>query len=208
MVKPFVKICGLTRPNDARLAVALGATHIGVVRSESSPRSLSATQARDIFAAAEGKAETVFVFREVPLGQVIEDANVSGARGVQLYDASDDDVRAVASAGFRVYRVYRMEPDSPRLPRFEVPPSEAQPALLDVGGGGSGRRFDWTLLGERAPRATFIAGGIRPDNVRALLKHRPYGIDLASGVEIDPGVPGWPGEKDETKLRALFEELS
>ncbi|GMR22331.1 MAG: hypothetical protein BMS9Abin37_0674 [Acidobacteriota bacterium] len=207
-MKPFIKICGLTRPDDARLAVALGATHIGAVRTESSPRSVSAARARDVFAAAEGKAETVLVFRDIPLRQAIEDANVSGVRGVQLYDASDDDVRAMASEGFRVYRVYRMEPDSSRLPRFETPPTEAQPALLDVGGGGSGRRFDWSLLGEQAPRATFIAGGIRPDNVSALLKHRPYGIDLASGVEKAAGEPGWPGEKDETKLRALFEALS
>ena len=201
-MKPLIKICGLTRPEDARLAVALGATHIGAVRTESSPRWVSATHARDVFAAAEGKAETVFVFKDIPVRQVIEDAKVSGARGVQLYDASDDDVRALASEGYRVYRVYRMEQDSSSLPRFEPPPNEAQPALLDVGGGGSGRRFDWTLLGERAPRATFIAGGICPDNVRALLKHRPYGIDLASGVEIAPGV------KDGTKLRALFEEVT
>ena len=203
-MKPLIKICGLTRPDDARLAVALGATHIGAVRSESSSRGVSAAHARDIFQAAEGKAETVFVFKDIPLRQVIEDANVSGAKGVQLYDASDEDVRALASEGYRVYRVYRMEPDSSSLPRFEPPPTEAQPALLDVGGGGSGRRFDWTLLGERAPRATFIAGGIRPDNVGALLKHRPYGIDLASGVESAAGVPG---EKDENKLRALFEEV-
>ena len=201
-MKPLIKICGLTRPEDARLAVALGATHIGAVRTESSPRWVSAALARDVFAAAEGKAETVFVFKDIPVRQVIEDAKVSGARGVQLYDASDDDVRALAAEGYRVYRVYRMEQDSSSLPRFEPPPNEAQPALLDVGGGGSGRRFDWTLLGERAPRATFIAGGIRPDNVRALLKHRPYGIDLASGVESAPGV------KDGTKLRALFEEVS
>lgn len=204
-MKPFIKICGLTRPDDARLAVRLGATHVGVVRSEASPRSVSPSHARDIFAAAEGKAETVFVFKDIPLRRAIEDATVSGARGVQLYDASDDDVRAAASEGFRVYRVYRMEEDSSRLPRFETPPTEAQPALLDVGAGGSGRRFDWSLLGDRAPRATFIAGGIRPDNVSALLKHRPYGIDLASGVESATGEPGW---KDETRLRALFEELS
>ena len=200
-MKPLIKICGLTRPDDARLAVALGATHIGAVRTESSPRWVSAARARDVFAAAEGNAETVFVFRDIPLRQVIADASVSGAGGVQLYDASDEDVRAVASEGYRVYRVYRMEQDPSRLPRFEPSPTEAQPAILDVGGGGSGRSFDWTLLGERAPQATFIAGGIRPGNVRALLKHRPYGIDLASGVESAPGV------KDRAKLRALFVEV-
>jgi indole-3-glycerol phosphate synthase/phosphoribosylanthranilate isomerase len=200
-VRPLVKICGLTRPGDARLAVSLGATHIGVVRTESSPRSVSAELAREVFDVARGKAETVFVFKDVPLSQVIEDARVSGASGVQLYDASDDDVRAVASEGYRVYRVYRMDEASSSLPRFDPPPSESQPALLDVGGGGSGRSFDWSLFGMRAPEATFIAGGIRPDNVRSLLKYQPYGIDLASGVESRPGV------KDEAKLRALFKEV-
>jgi phosphoribosylanthranilate isomerase len=75
------------------------------------------------------------------------------------------------------------------------------PALLDVGGGGSGRSFDWDLLGTEAPPFTFVAGGIRPENVEALLEHRPYGIDLASGVESEPGV------KDEEKLRELFDRI-
>lgn len=201
-MKTLVKICGVTLPDDARLAVSLGATHIGAVRSESSPRAVSAEQARDVFAAVDGKAETVFVFKDVPLPRVLEDAKRSGARGVQLYDASDDDVRTVALAGFRVYRVYPMAPDSSELPQFDPPPTEERPALLDVGGGGSGRSFDWSILGERAPDLTFIAGGIRPDNVRTLLSHRPWGIDLASGVESRPGV------KDARKLEALFEEVS
>lgn len=201
-MKPLVKICGLTRPDDASLAVSLGATHVGAVRTPSSPRGVSPEHAREVFAAADGKAETVFVFKNIPLAQVIEDARASGARGVQLYDATAEDVRAVASEGYCVYRVYHMESDSKSLPAFEPSPTYEQPALLDVGGGGSGRSFDWSLFGERAPHATFVAGGIRPDNVAALLSYRPYGIDLASGVEASPGI------KDESKLRALFEEVS
>lgn len=200
-MKPFIKICGLTRPDDVRLAVSLGATHIGAVRTPTSPRAVSPEVARDIFAAAEGKAETVFVFKDVPLEQVLEDARASRAVSVQLYDASIADVREVASEGYRVYRVYHMDRESTSLPAFEQPPTEEQPALLDVGGGGSGQSFDWALFGERAPDATFVAGGIRPDNVGALLRYRPYGIDLASGVESAPGI------KDESKLRALFQEV-
>lgn len=200
-MKPLVKICGLTRAEDAHLAVALGATHIGAVRTESSPRSLSPDKARELFAVAQGSVETVYVFRDVPLQQVIRDAKLSGASGVQLYGAAEQDVEAVASEGFRVYRVYGMEEDASSLPKLEPTPTDARPALVDVGGGGSGRRFDWSLLGERAPDATFIAGGIRPENVGALLKHHPYGIDIASGVESAPGV------KDADKLRALFAEV-
>ena len=176
-VKPLVKICGLTRPGDAHLAVSLGATHVGVVRTESSPRSVSPELARDVFATVESEAETVFVFKDVSLSQVLEDAAVARPKGVQLYDAGVDDVRAVAAEGYRVYRVYHMDEDSRSLPRFDPLPSASHPALLDVGGGGSGRSFDWALFGERAPRATFVAGGIRPDNVSVInevptLRHR------------------------------------
>ncbi len=200
-MRPFVKICGITRPEDAILAASLGATHIGAVRSPTSPRAVSVEKARAIFDAVSDRVETVFVFRGVPIEEVLEDAAASGAPSVQLYDAAEANVRAAEAAGLRVYRVFGMGDDSRALPVPDPPPSLAHPALLDVGGGGSGRRFDWALLGARAPEATFIAGGIRPGNVRELLSYQPYGIDLASGIESAPGV------KDEAKLRALFEEV-
>ncbi len=200
-MRPFVKICGITRPEDAMLAASLGATHIGAVRSPTSPRSVSVEKARAIFDAVSDRVETVFVFRGVPIDEVLEDAAASGAPSVQLYDAEEANVRAAEAAGFRVYRVFGMDEDSRALPVPDPPPSLTHPAILDVGGGGSGRRFDWALFGARAPEATFIAGGIRPGNVRELLSYQPYGIDLASGIESAPGV------KDEAKLRALFEEV-
>ena len=200
-MRPFVKICGITRPEDAMLAASLGATHIGAVRSPTSPRAVSVEKARAIFDAVSDRVETVVVFRGVPIEEVLEDAAVSGAPSVQLYDAAEANVRAAEAAGLRVYRVFGLDEDSRALPVLDPPPSLAHPALLDVGGGGSGHRFDGALLGARAPEATFIAGGIRPGNVRELLSYQPYGIDLASGIESAPGV------KDEAKLRALFEEV-
>jgi len=200
-MKPFIKICGLMRPEDARLAVTLGATHIGVVRSPDSPRSTSPERARRVFAAGEAKARTVLVCRGVPIEQVVLDAKAARAETVQLYDASEEDVERIADEGFQVFRVYRMDENETSLPELLPAPSERRPALLDVGGGGTGRRFDWSLLGSTSPDATFIAGGIRPDNVRELLDRRPYGIDLASGVENAPGV------KDPAKLEALFAEV-
>ena len=64
-----------------------------------------------------------------------------------------------------------------------------------------GQAFDWSILGGRAPHATFIAGGVTPENVSALLRQQPWGVDLSSGVESVPGV------KDPIKLGRLFAAL-
>lgn len=199
-MRPLVKICGLRRVEDARLAVELGASHLGVVRAPSSPRRASLDEARAV-TAASGRAETVLVFKGVPVEEILDDARRAEVGSVQLFDFDEADAHWIESEGLRVYRVFRMEAGSKELPRLEPEPSEARPAMLDVGGGGSGRRFDWSLLGSRAPEATFVAGGVAPDNVAELLRRRPYGIDLSSGVESAPGV------KDEAKLRALFARI-
>jgi len=200
-MRPLVKICGLKRAEDAELAVSLGANLVGAVRTPSSLRRVSVDEARALFSRIGSNAARVLVFRDVPLEEVLSDARASGADWVQLYHTSDSDVRRVESEGLRVLRVYDLSEEALRLPAFSAKPSADRPALLDVGGGGSGRSFDWALLGDEAPRFTFIAGGIRPDNVEDLLGHRPYGIDLSSGVEREPGV------KDEAKLRRLFDRI-
>jgi phosphoribosylanthranilate isomerase len=200
-MRPLVKICGLKRAEDAELAVSLGADLVGAVRTPSSPRRVSIEEARALFSRIGSKAARVLVFRDVPLDEVLVDARAASADWVQLYQATDSDVRRVESEGVRVLRVYDLSDEALRLPAFSAKPSAGRPALLDVGGGGSGRSFDWDLLGSGAPAFTFVAGGIRPENVEELLAHRPYGIDLSSGVEREPGV------KDEAKLRRLFERI-
>lgn len=200
-MRPLVKICGLKRTRDAALAAALGAGLVGVVRTPGSPRRGSVEEARAIFAAVGSSAGKVLVFRDVAIEEVLRDAEACGADWVQLYHAQGSELSRASSAGLGVLRVYDIREDASELPAFDSPPEADHPALLDVGGGGSGRRFDWGLLGARAPRFTFIAGGIRPENVEELLRHRPYGIDLSSGVERELGV------KDEEKLRRLFENV-
>jgi phosphoribosylanthranilate isomerase len=199
-VSPLVKICGLRRVQDAELAVALGATHVGAVRTKASPRRASLDEAREIFDAVASRAIRVLVFRDVPIEDVVRDARASGADCVQLYEGTDRDFERLESEGLRVLRVYRVEEDSHALPAI-LDSSHARPALLDVAGGGTGRRFDWRLLGSEAPPFTFVAGGIRAENVGELLHHHPYGVDLSSGVERAPGV------KDPEKLRGLFERI-
>ena len=65
----------------------------------------------------------------------------------------------------------------------------------------AGDSFNWSVLGRRAPAHVYVAGGINPENVEALMRFRPYGIDLAGGVEASPGV------KDARRMRALFKAV-
>ncbi len=199
-MRPLVKICGLKRVEDVELALRLGADFVGVVRTKSSPRQVSVEEARALFCEVSDAAR-VLVFRDEALGQVLSDARAAGADWVQLYHASDADIARVEDAGLRVLRAVDVSEQARAIPPFASEPSKDRPALLDVSGGGSGRCFDWDLLGAEAPPFTFVAGGIRPANVESLLDHRPYGIDLSSGVEREPGV------KDEGRLRELFERI-
>ena len=200
-MRPRVKICGLRRIEDALLAVELGATHIGCVRDPSSPRCGPLDEAAAIFEAIGGRATTVLVAKGLSRETLLHEARCTEAQAVQLFDFSLGDVVALESGGYHVYRVYCLDERASALPIIDPAPTERSPVMLDVGGGGSGRAFDWSILGERAPRATFIAGGVRPDNVRELLDHYPYGIDLSSGVERSPGI------KDASKLQSLFREV-
>lgn len=200
-MRPLVKICGLTRPQDARLAVELGATHVGVVLAPNSPRRVTPEQARTVFQAAGAMATPVLVFgREAPV-TIVHLAEFTGALHVELYGFDEEEAQLVERAGLTVYRVYSVAPEADRLPSFRSEPRPDRPAVLDAGGGGSGRTFRWELLAPQAPHATFIAGGIGPDNVLALLRYTPYGLDLSSGVESTPGV------KDPERLRLFFRKL-
>lgn len=198
----LVKICGLTRPEDARLAAELGATHVGAILAPGSPRRVSAERARQVLEAAGSRATPVLVFRRAGAALVLRQALRAGVRHVQLYDCSADAALRLERAGLIVYRVYTVAADATALSGFALEPSPDRPAVLDTDGGGSGRTFRWELLAPRAPYATFIAGGINPDNVQRLLEHEPYGLDLSSGVESAPGI------KDPARLERFFRRLA
>jgi len=200
-MRPLVKICGLTRAEDACLAVQLGATHLGSVMVSSSPRCASPEQAVRVLEATGGNAHHVLIFKREELDRILEVAGRVGTTHVQLYDMSESDALALEKSGLSVYRVHDLEPGARELPPLRPEPSEERPAILDVGGGGSGTAFSWEILGGKAPHATFIAGGVCPENIAALVKHHPFGVDLSSGVETEPGI------KDHRRLELFFENL-
>jgi phosphoribosylanthranilate isomerase len=178
-----VKICGLTRPEDAELAARLGATHVGCVLEPGTRRFVEPARARDVLAAGK-PAAGVLVYRRPSYDDVRRAAETTGVIRVQLDAVQVDVAMALVRAGFHVLRTYIVTHE---LPRPNPIPTEDRPVVFDTGGG-TGRTFAWSLLGDRAPAATFVAGGVRPDNVRALLRHAPWGIDVSSGVESAPGV--------------------
>jgi len=193
-----VKICGLTRRGDAELAAALGATHLGCVLAHDSPRGVTVEQAALVLRDHPPDLRSVLVFRGNPVREILDAAQEIGADAVQLHRYSAHDHEQLEAAGLNVMPVLEI---GDRLPCFTA--TASQPVVLDVGAGGSGRNFDWSLLQPRAPEFAFVAGGITPDNIGRLLPAQPFGIDCSSGIESDT-----PGHKDGRRLRALFEAIN
>lgn len=185
-----VKICGVTRVEDARRAADLGADFIGFIFVPSSPRFITFEQAAEIAARVRGP-QFVGVFRDAPIEQM-QNAPVDL---IQLHGSESDDV--ARQVGKPVIKAFQIESELPDTT------TSAEWILFDSKGGGRGRRFDWTLLAAYPRTQPFLlAGGITPENVAAAISRvRPDAIDVASGVESSPGI------KDPEKLRLLFERV-
>ena len=192
----FVKICGITAEDDALLAVALGADAVGFIFAPSK-RQVRPAQAAEIARRLPLEILTVGVFRDETKERVVEIINSTGLRAAQLHGhESAEDCRWIRE---RVPATIRALPaGSPDLDRFDE--FGADVLLLDSPTPGSGQVFDWSLAeGRPSNRRTLLAGGLNPDNVvDAITRIRPWGVDVASGVEREPG------RKDPTKLREFI----
>lgn len=193
VARPRLKICGITRPEDARLAESLGADFIGLIFAAQSKRQVTVNQARAI-AAALTTARPVGVFVDTPASAVEALAGAVGLWGVQHPDPP--------RGGFADAVTIQVIPHD-RI-ADHTPVEGAAYRLIDTHvpgqAGGTGRSFDWSCLpGERSD--IFLAGGLRPDNIAAAARLGVHGLDLSSGVEAAPGF------KDPHLLRALFAAL-
>jgi phosphoribosylanthranilate isomerase len=183
-----IKICGLTREDDAELAVSLGAEYLGFIFVKESPRCVTPERVRSM-----NGAKKVGVFRDAPIDEIERIAEIAQLDLIQLHGSeTEDDVRAMPLPVIKAFNV------SNALPHAST---GAAYVMFDTGGG-TGRTFDWTLLAQYdRTKPFFLAGGITPENVDDALRARPYAIDLASGVERAPGI------KDHDKLKRLFERV-
>lgn len=188
-----MKICGVTSPEDAELAVAAGADLVGFVLVPGTPRYVDPREARWI-REVRG-AERVGVFRGAALQEVLEVRRRLGLDRVQLHGGEPVEWCARLGAG-----TIRAVAVGTAVDWTEVAAAaEAGCVPLLDPGGGSGRAFDWGLLGG-APRGLRfgLAGGLRPGNVgEAVRRARPWLVDVSSGVEAEPG------RKDPEKVRAF-----
>jgi len=198
----FVKICGITRLEDAQAAVDAGANAVGFVFWPKSPRRVDVERAREIASALPEDVTTVGVFVDQPLHEVNDVARRVGLHAVQLHGSEDSEyVRAMTRPVIKAVAVLGSQ-----TPDVNAWPSNVT-VLLDVHDpvkkGGTGKTIDWTVAASVASRRNvLLAGGLTPQNVGdAIARVRPYGIDVSSGVEVEPGI------KDHGRIKALFEAV-
>jgi phosphoribosylanthranilate isomerase len=200
-----VKICGITRLEDAQLACDLGADAIGFIFYEKSPRAITLENAAAIAAQLPDYMARVGVFVNTPPAEIFRYIEAVKLQAVQLHgdysltaieQFDPDQVIAVARVG-ETFRCQDLE-------RFQ---GRVAAILLDTQKrglyGGTGETFDWSAAIEaKAYSRVILAGGLNPDNVcQAVETVRPYAIDVSSGVEATPG------KKDHQKLRQLFQRI-
>ncbi len=189
----FVKICGITSEADALLAAGFGAAAVGFIFAPS-PRQMRPADVADIVKRLPLETVTVGVFRDEAPQRVVEIANHAGLRAVQLHGMeSAEDTQWIRQ---RVGATIKAFPAGHRnIARFDE--YGAQFLLIDGENPGSGELFDWRLAeGVDDPSRLIVSGGLKPGNVGQAIAHlRPWGVDVASGVESSPGV------KDPGKLR-------
>ncbi len=198
-----VKICGITRQEDAMAAVHLGADAIGLVFYAGSPRAVSPQQARAItallppFVTKVGlfvnpkPAEVRYALSEVPIDLLQfhgEEADVD------CYGFGRPYIKAV-----RVREGVDLETGAGNYPHacgllFDT--------FVEGVAGGTGQRFDWSLIPAQRQRPLILAGGLTPDNVAEAIRGvRPYAVDVSGGVEIRKGI------KDQDRMRRFIQRV-
>lgn len=194
-----VKICGITTAQDAHRAVGYGADALGFVFAPDSPRRVSVAMARQIISTLPPFVTTVGVFVNETVDGVREVRREAGVDLVQLH--GDESPEAVSALGPSVIKAIRIRGGESfdGIERYE-PRAFLLDAHDDAAYGGTGLRFDWDLAQWVEDVPMLIAGGLTPDNVgEAIRATRPYGVDVSTGVEHEPG------RKDPAKMQAFIQ---
>jgi phosphoribosylanthranilate isomerase len=188
-----IKICGLTREADLESAVECGADAVGFVLYERSPRAVTVTRAAELARRLPPFVTPVCLFVNAAPG-LIADAVAAIPQALLQFHGD----------GRPYLRAARMTPDLALLD-FASAHASAAGLLLDAhveGYGGGGKAFDWSLIPARVPLPVVLSGGLSPANViDGVLRVRPWGLDVSSGVESSKGI------KDAVLIRRFCEAV-
>lgn len=215
MSAPRVKICCISSPAEAQLAIRHGAAALGLVGPmPSGPGVITDDEIATIAQAVPPPIATFLLTSETSVGQIIAHQRRVNTNTIQLVDALTDgtyaDIRA-ALPGIRLVQVIHVIDERSLDEALQIAP-QVDALLLDSGNpnlavkelGGTGRVHNWAIsrqIREQSPVPIFLAGGLRPDNVRqAIDAVEPFGLDLCSGVRTQ-------GKLDEAKLANFMKNV-
>jgi phosphoribosylanthranilate isomerase len=191
-----VKICGVTRPQDALHAENAGADALGLNFVPGTKRFINLGRAREIVRVLGPFVARVGVFQNASFETVLETVQAVGLNVVQLHGQESDAFALEVERIVPVVRAVKLEPGMPF-----VLPEVGSAFLIDGPDPGSGQLADWSRLeaSNLAGRRWLLAGGLTPENVAgAISRLKPWGVDLSSGVESAPGI------KDPAKVTAFI----
>lgn len=196
----WIKICGITSAEDAELAISAGADAIGLNFVPVSSRAVDHATARRIVSRVSGRVEVVGVVADLPVARARALRDAVGLSWLQLHGQEPpEDLEALGPAAYKAVRL------GERADLLAASAYRGERLLVDakVEGvlGGTGVAADWALAAELArTRSVILAGGLGPENVaQAIEEVRPWGVDVASGVER----AGRPRHKDPDRLAAF-----
>lgn len=200
-----IKFCGMTRAGDVRLASELGVDAVGFVFAKNSPRRVEPEEARAMRSALAPFVDSVALFMDNPLDEVREIVRHMRPHLLQFHGNEDD--AFCRSFGVPYLKVLAMGGggrENNTNPRARFP--SAAGFLFDAHApgepGGSGHTFDWSLVPSDLGKPWLLAGGLTSENVfEAVCATRPWGVDVSSGIELEPGI------KDGDRMRAFVDAV-
>ncbi len=207
MSRTRIKICGITRIEDALAAASAGADAIGLNFYQPSPRAVTIEQAISISSVLPPLVSTVALFVNAAPREV--DEVISRLRPSILQFHGDEDAAYCTQFGMPFLKAIRvgdgMTADD--LLEYAKEFHAARALLLDTLSrgvyGGSGESFDWQIIPDVMRRRIVLSGGLQPGNVAAAVRMiRPFAVDVSSGVEIQKGVT------DHAKIEKFIEEVA
>jgi len=204
MIRPRIKICGITTLADALMCVDSGVDALGLVFYPPSPRNISHQTARKIIAGLPPFVSVVGLFMNADL-QHVEDV-IKHCRLDRLQFHGSESAQYCEQFDMPYYKALAMGDGQLDFNELSKSYDSASAFLLDSHrknqAGGSGMTFDWAIVPDNVTKPLILAGGLTPDNVQSgIMKVKPYAVDCSSGVESEPGV------KDPVKVRQFVENV-